>query len=123
MITGHVNADLEAAVRLKVRGPGGQEQEVEAVIDTGFNGFLTLPRSLVTGLGLVLLGMGRGILADGREEVFEVYEATVVWDGQPRAVEADLADGAALLGMAMLQQNDLHIRVVSGGPVSITPFP
>ena len=47
MIPGAVNGNLEATVRLVVRGSGGQEQEIEAVIDTGFNGFLTLSPALV----------------------------------------------------------------------------
>ena len=43
MMTGVVNADLEPLLRLTVRDAGGQPHDVEAVIDTGFNGFLTLP--------------------------------------------------------------------------------
>lgn len=42
MIKGAVNANREARLRLTVRGLSGQEREIEAVIDTGFNGFLTL---------------------------------------------------------------------------------
>jgi len=39
MMTGVVTAEREAALRLTIRGPQGQEQEVEAVIDTGSTGF------------------------------------------------------------------------------------
>ena len=56
MISGVVNGDLEATVRLLIRGPGGQEQEIDAVIDTGFNGFLTLSPALVRQLSLTHLG-------------------------------------------------------------------
>ena len=38
MMTGVVSAYPEALVRITIRGPGGQEQEVETVIDTGFDG-------------------------------------------------------------------------------------
>ena len=51
MIRGEVSADWEATIRLKVLGPSGQEEDVEAVIDTGFNGFLTLPPDLIARLG------------------------------------------------------------------------
>jgi predicted aspartyl protease len=63
MIKGIVNTDYEAVIRLRVQGPGGHERELDAVIDTGFNGFLTLPPLLVNELGLVRLSRGRALLA------------------------------------------------------------
>jgi predicted aspartyl protease len=50
MMTGIVNVDLEAVLRLSVRDAAGHSHDVEAVIDTGFNGFLTLPPALVAAL-------------------------------------------------------------------------
>ena len=35
MIEGVVNADYEAVITLTLRGPAGQEQDIDAVIDTG----------------------------------------------------------------------------------------
>jgi predicted aspartyl protease len=55
MITGHVTADREAIVRLKLRGTNGVEAEVEAVLDTGFTEYLSLPQNWVTALALPLL--------------------------------------------------------------------
>ena len=43
MIAGVVNAHAEAIIRLPVRAADGREQDIEAVLDTGFNGSLTLP--------------------------------------------------------------------------------
>ena len=43
MIERSVNAAYEAVISLSLRGPSGQAQEIDAVIDTGFNGFLILP--------------------------------------------------------------------------------
>ena len=77
MIIGMVNANREATIRLEVIGPPGHPQDIEAVIDTGFTGFLTLPPALVTALGLSWLCRQPGILADGRVEYFDVYIATV----------------------------------------------
>ena len=42
MIVGYVNAYREAVIPLTVRGSQAQE-EIETVIDTGFDGSLTLP--------------------------------------------------------------------------------
>ena len=47
MITGRVMAQREAVVRLVILDMAQQPHNVDAVIDTGFNGFLTLPRAMV----------------------------------------------------------------------------
>ena len=51
MIAGVVWSD-ECRIRLKVKGLRGWQQEVEAVIDTGYAASLTLPPAVVTALGL-----------------------------------------------------------------------
>ncbi len=61
MITGVVTEDRQAIIHLIVRGPAGQEQEVEAIIDTGFDGWLSLPSSLIVRLGLVWRRRGRAL--------------------------------------------------------------
>lgn len=38
MVSGVVTDDRQAVIHLTVRGPAGQEQEIEAIIDTGFDG-------------------------------------------------------------------------------------
>ena len=119
MITGVVNTDYEVVISLQVQGPSGQEREVHAVIDTGFNGFLTLPPVLVTALGLTRLSRGRAILANGLEDIFDIYGVTVLWDGQPRYIETDSVDTTPLVGMALLKGYDLHIQVVDSGRVVI----
>ena len=50
MIEDAVNAFCEPVVTLSLRGAPGSTLEVEAVIDTGYNGLLTLPSSLLTEL-------------------------------------------------------------------------
>ena len=102
MITGIVNANREAIIRLLVRGAQGQEQEVEAIIDTGFTGFLSLPSPLIASLDLTWRGYAQAVLADGSLHRFEVYAATVVWDGGARTVEADAADIEPLAGMGLI---------------------
>ncbi len=119
MIQGAVNADLEAVVPLTVQGTAGHAQEVEAVIDTGFSGFLTLPSVLVAELGLAFGGVGWAVLADGTEARFDVYDATLFWDGLPRRIYVYAAETAPLAGMRLLEGHDLHVEVESGGRVVI----
>ena len=70
MIEGVVNSAFDAVVNLVIRGSSGRAREIEAVIDTGFNGFLTLPPALVSELGLPLVTRGTAFLADGEEVRF-----------------------------------------------------
>jgi len=119
MITGEVSANREASIRLVLRGPDGSDLELELVIDTGFNGWMSLPSKLVSELGLTWRRRGRGELADGSETIFDVYEATVVWEGQLRRVWVDDIDAAPLLGMSLLNGHELTIQVWAGGSVTI----
>ena len=114
-----VNAAYEPMVSLAVQGPPGLSRDIEAVVDTGFNGFLTLPTELVAELGLPFVSIGRATLADGSEIAYDVHEAGVLWNGRPMLIEADAADATPLLGMRLLDGYDLSIRVRDGGPVVI----
>jgi clan AA aspartic protease len=122
MITGVVQA-REGRIRLKVRGPRRQEQEIEAVIDTGYTSSLSLPPALVASLGLRWKGFVRGILADGSECLFDAYVAKVVWDGKERRILADEADTDPLVGMALLSGYELKMQVRSRGKVTIKRLP
>ena len=119
MIQGAVNDAYEAVISLTVQGPSGQATEVEAVIDTGFNGFLSLPSTLVTELGLPFLTNESAVLADGSLVRFSVHDATALWDGQPKRVYAHISDATPLVGMRMLDEHDLSIQVRDGGRVVI----
>ena len=119
MIQGVVNASYEAVVRLTVRGPSGQSREIEAVIDTGYNGFLTLPPALVADLGLVYRDRGRAILADGKEAFFDIYDVAVIWDTRLRNTRASAADTTPLIGMRLLDRHSLYVEIENGGRVVI----
>ena len=119
MIQGIVNDAYEAVVALSLRGPTGQARDIEAVIDTGYSGFLTLPATLVTELGLPFAYIGRAFLANDDEVTFDVHDVTVLWDGQPRHIKADATGSTPLVGMLLLDRHDLNIEVESGGRVVI----
>ena len=121
MIEGRVNAALDAVVRLSIRGPSGETREVEAVIDTGYNGFLTLPPALVMELGLPLFDRVWAFLADGSEARFNVHTVFVEWDGRRRYVKADATGKKALIGMELLHRHSLYVEVAEGGRVAIQP--
>jgi predicted aspartyl protease len=52
MMQGFVNQSCEAIIRVAVGHANLPKQMVEAVIDTGFTSFLSLPPSIIATLGL-----------------------------------------------------------------------
>lgn len=120
MISGRVTDDREAVIRLVVDSPTHGAQEVEAVIDTGFDGWLSLPPVLISRFGLPWRRRGRALLADGSESVFDIYEGTVDWDGDRRRVSIDEANTAPLAGMSLLEGYELLVQVRPGGNVTIS---
>ena len=123
MIVGAVNVQQEAIVRLEVVGLPGRSLEIDGVIDTGYSGSLTLPPDVIAMLALPYRTSGRAVLADGTECVFDIYHATVMWDGRPRSVLVDSAQTDPLIGMDLLVGHELIVHVVEGGHVRIEALP
>jgi len=122
MITGQVNSKREAVVLLTVCGPQGETREIEAIIDTGYSNYLTLPTEMIATLGLSTIGTEQLTLADGSEITSELCLATIVWDGQERTIEVDTLESEPLIGLALLEGYDLNIRITVGGRVTIESF-
>jgi len=122
MITGAVKSD-EARIHLNVKGRRGREEEVEAVIDSGYTGALTLPSALITTLGLRWQSVERATLADGSTCVFQVYVGKLVWDRKVRTILVDEANAAPLVGMRLLRGHELRMQVRARGKVTIKRLP
>ena len=100
-------------------GPEGRTRRIEAVIDTGYSGYLTLSAELVAELELPFAYMGQAFLANDAEAHFDVHDVTVLWDGQPRQIKVDAMGSIPLAGMLLLDSHSLHIDVEYGGSVII----
>ena len=118
MIVGIVQR-REPRVRLTILGFRGRQQDIEAVVDTGYTGWLTLPPTLIAALNLRWRTFGRGILADGSVSTFDVYQAKVVWDDRVRPLFVDKFDATPLLGMALLRGYEYKMQVRARGKVTI----
>ena len=66
MMYGVVNTNCEATIRLVVGNENAQRRVIDAVIDTGYTGFLSLPRETIIALNLPWTGVERGTLGDGK---------------------------------------------------------
>ena len=119
---GYVNQAYEAVIPVVVKY-GSKLKSVNAVIDTGFTGFLSLPSSIIAELELPWSYRDRATLGDGSETLFDVHDANVIWDGQFREIEINSADTDPLLGMKMLRGYRLQVDTVQGGLVTIEALP
>ena len=110
----------EALLGVEVLSQAGSSSlRVEAVVDTGFTGHLTLPRATVDALGLPIIVSAESILADGSLVMEDVCLARVLWHGAERPVRVLVADATPLLGMALMRGSELRVECVGGGEVSV----
>jgi clan AA aspartic protease len=119
---GRVNRSREAIVKLVIVGDENIKIAVDAVIDTGFNGDLILPLETISALGLKIQGYQQAILGDGTISQFQVYAATVIWDGSRKLAEVNAAASGALIGMGLLEGYKLEVDNIPEGTVTITPL-
>jgi clan AA aspartic protease len=122
MILGAVNSDLEATLRLTVRGLDGQTRRITAVIDSGSDGYLTLPLAIIEELGLPWKARTSAELADGSETEFDTYRGIVVWDRGRCPIDVDASESAPLVGTALLAGFEMKAQFRPGGKVTIKPL-
>ncbi len=122
MMQGYVNENYEAVISVVVKN-GAKLKSINAVIDTGFTGFLSLPVAIIMELDFSWSYRDRATLGDGSETLFDIYEASIIWDGQYREIEINAADTEPLLGMRMLRGYRLQVDTIECGLVTIQALP
>ncbi|MBV9851960.1 MAG: hypothetical protein JO250_20030 [Armatimonadetes bacterium] len=120
MILGRVR-DHSPRVRLTLPGPRGPV-DVEFVVDTGFEGELALPPSLLRQMDAAFWESRYVLMPNGQEERHAVYEVSLNWDDEPRPTEVLVLDGNPLLGMLLIDGNHLHVEATEGGEILIEPL-
>jgi clan AA aspartic protease len=119
MMNGIVDQNCEAKIRLVVSNESKQTQVIDAVIDTGFTGFLTLPLTVINSLNLQLYSREEGRLGDGSTCIFDVYSSLVIWDGEYRYIDVNAAETDPLVGMSLLYGYRMQLDAIEGGAVII----
>lgn len=117
---------VEPSLPIHVLADDGEARAVlrlDAVVDTGFEGELTLPPDVIGSFGFEYLGEIPTVLADGTRRVAEAYLARVLWHGRETPVEALAEDGEPLVGMGLLSGSELRVEARPGGAVVITELP
>ena len=119
MIYGIVSSQCEATLPILIKNVNGRQSLVDTVIDTGFNGFLTLPSSVISDLALSWQMSDVVTLGDGSKAVFDLFSATVIWDGQYRKIDVAESETEPLIGMSLLYGYRLQIDAIEGGAVKL----
>jgi len=79
-------------------------REIDVLIDTGFNGALSLPDSVMEGITLLKMGPTEYVMADGTISSSDMYAAEIMWLGKVREVEIiSSTSDIPLIGMDLLQ--------------------
>ena len=119
ILQGHIDDRNQLWVPITVAGLQGQEN-ISALIDTGFTGELLLPLKIAVPLGLKLAGIAPYQLADGSISKQMLFSAAITWGTQTRAITVNVIDVEhALIGGGLLhgyvltvdfQQKQLFIK-------------
>lgn len=122
MIAGVVSGERELLIDIEVI-TAGQSLAVRAVVDTGFNGYLTLTREMLTAAVATSAGTRRAELGDGQIVDLELFLIRIKWLGEEHDILAVQSDAAPLLGMSLLWGKRVAFDAQDGGAVIIDPLP
>lgn len=119
-----LNSAGHPIIKIKVWGLSDQfSAEFEALLDTGFTGFLSLPLTAALPLGLTLMSTATYTLADGTSTTSLLALGTVDYEGQqifgPISLELNANCKDVLVGMEFIKQGKLMLLLHSEGALLI----
>ncbi|GAA6617607.1 clan AA aspartic protease [Scytonema sp. NUACC26] len=118
MIHGTV-VGLQARINIILRPSGRSDVEIECVVDTGFEGALTLPPDIVAALDLPYVTRISANLANDMNVMTRVYLATIIWHEVEREVVVLAMGRRLLIGTLLLEDYHLGVDFYEGGSVVI----
>jgi predicted aspartyl protease len=87
-------------------------QKIEAIVDTGFSGYLTMPFVTAFPMGLILKGTQVHLLANGATSNHFVCLGTVIFEGKKVAVPIDVQEsGPILMGVQLLKKLGFDLKI------------
>ena len=117
MIHGHVRDNFP---RVLLSLPGHQGYiNIEFVLNTGFEGELSIPSTLISDLNTNFVTNRDILLADGSVRLTPLYEILLDWNDDIRSTEIIVLEGRPLLGTLLLEGSHLQIDMNNGGEVVI----
>ena len=118
MISGEIDDQYRMpVVEIEILGYDGTYHRKTAILDTGCNQALLVPRCLMTELGITSSGDTSLNSATKRENVVPAYHLKVRWRGEEIDVEAGETKTPPIIGMALCDGMKISIEMRQGGRV------
>jgi predicted aspartyl protease len=117
-VIGYFDSRGNAVIRISVHGAvKAAKQEFEAIIDTGFTGFLSMPMVQAFPLALVLLGTASVTFGDGKTEIRLTAFGTVTLgeEEQHGVITLEWGPTDVLVGMDFLRKFKKALLVSESG--------
>lgn len=119
MIRGRVDERRRSWITLETGNGSGRFRPVVFVVDTGFDGELTLPLEMIGQLGLTQVSSTMVTLATGARELVNTWAGYTFWHGRRRYVEVLETRGSPLLGTRLLEGSQLTVQMRVDGEVVV----
>lgn len=100
----------------------GQRHWHRPLLDTGFNGGMTLPAEKIDELELEYLTNTRMMLADGNLVAVPTYEIPVLWRDEIKIVKVFRMEGDPLLGMELMRGSRIEFDSMHLGEILAKPI-
>ena len=124
MISGVVNLLRQPTTNVTIMDDSGQSRMLEANLDTGFSGDLTLPKISIELLDLKPIDRAVSYrIGDGAMTLFNAYAATVRWHDRVRHISVLESEISPTVGVGLMWGSNLSIDFQPGGEVAITELP
>ena len=120
MTVGHVRDNFP---RVSLTLPGRSKPIlVEFLIDTGFEGELSLPQLVADQVEAEFFANRPVRLGDGSLRQRPAYKFVLEWDEEARLTEILILENTPLLGVELLAGSLLQLEMQDGGEVQIEPL-
>ena len=107
---------------IRVEGPTGISEVLDAIVDTGFTGHIALPATHCAALGLEHVRKTFTMFGNASIEDLDVYHANVFWDRSWREVPVIATGTVVLIGMNMLRGSSVCFDAIDMGAIEIEPL-
>jgi clan AA aspartic protease len=106
--SGRITENFESVITLEIITEAGFE-EIEVVVDTGFDGDLVLPKNLISSLNLIFLFSTRIDLVGESNKEVDFFRGQIKWLSNKVLPVEIIQDESFLIGTNLLRHGKLWI--------------